>query len=228
MVRNLILILLLCFSLDVRAKAIKVRNNDAIEVGLSISDKNRIAFVNDHIKSVYFVQDMANVVVNEDLGQVHVTLQGGLNDSFILTLVTKTGATIDLKVKPQKTSGITVLLDLDKRSREELLFVRRKKDRQIKKLIKSAYRILEHEDTSVDKEHKNLIQRKEYIGTKYKLIVYEYRNLKAKPEVISEHLFRMSPDTIAVAIKNKNLKPKAKTQVVVVEDITQQIKQWER
>lgn len=228
---TIMVIVLLCCMRVWAAQEVIVRNNDKIEVVMSQSDVNRIAVVNDQIKAIFASQDKVHVMPEEDMGQVFVTPRLGL--PFTMSLLMRSGATIDLIVKPVKSLSKTLLLRLDKRGDDELAKVARKEEILIKKLIKVAlkgrilkgYQVLSHEDQDKDK---GLVQRKSYIGSKYKILVFDYKNLKPSSVVVSERMFAMSPDSIAVFVSKKALKPNETTKVVVVEDNKQEIKHLRR
>jgi type-F conjugative transfer system secretin TraK len=209
------------------AQELTVKDQDKIEVILSENDVNRIALVNDRIKAIYGSQDKVHIVTDEENGQVFITpkVKNGLK--FSMSLVTESNATIDLKVTPVKTSSETLLLKLDKRTEEERGKEARLKEKSIKELIKSAfsgrsikgYRTLEIKDKSPDKNNKSLIQQREYLGSKFKAALFEYKNLKQSKEVLSEQMFKITARSIAVAIAKKTLKPGEKTKIVVIENV---------
>ena len=209
-----------------------VKDQDKIDVTISSSDVNRIAFTNDEIKSVYGSLSLVHVEKDEDNGQIFLTPKARKTKPFTLSLISASGATVDLRVKAVKGESETLLLKLDKRGSEELTKEKKAKERIIRKIISGAlrgktlkgYRILEHEDFSLDRGEKSLIQKRSYIGSKYRILVFDYENLKSSKQTISENMFKISPNSIAVAIVKKTLEPKEKTKLVVVEKLGQQIK----
>ena len=209
------------------AQELTVKDQDKIEVVLSENDVNRIALINDRIKAIYGSQDKVHIVTDEENGQVFLTPKVKDGSKFSMSLVTENNATIDLKVTPVKTSSETLLLKLDKRTEEERSKENRLKEREIRSLIKSTfsgksikgYRTLESKDKSPDKNNKSLIQQREYLGSKFKAALFEYKNLKQSKEVLSEQMFKLTARSIAVAIVKKTLKPGEKTKIVVIENV---------
>ena len=219
-----LMVFLIVSSLTASATTVrKVKNQDRIEVAMSETDVNRIAMLNDRIKAIYGSQDKVHIVPDEENGQIFVTPRERGGESFGMSLVTESGATIDLKVKPVEMASETILLKLDKRTQAEIKRERSLKEKEVRNLIEAVLignSIKGYQMIAVTIQIKeDLVQKQVYTGSQYKALLLEYKNSKANNDLLSEETFKLSPNVIAVSIAKKSLKPGETTKIVVIEDV---------